>query len=111
MAKNIMPDIAKLLGVEINEEFKICNAVTGKVANNITCILDNRIVARRPTDLIGVWYTLDAEDDVATTCIVYRLVLAAITQMPLDLVKVIAGLAPVEMWYSRILNIKNNIDT
>ena len=39
-----------------------------------------------------------ADDDVATTCVIYRLVLAAITQMPLDLVKVIAGLASTDMW-------------
>lgn len=39
-----------------------------------------------------------ADDDVATTCKVYRVLLAAVDAMPKDLVAAIAGLASVEEW-------------
>ena len=61
-----------------------------------------RLTSHRLIDLSKAFGIVEsthrADDDVATTCLVYRLVLAAITQMPLNLVKVIAGLAPTEMW-------------
>lgn len=41
-----------------------------------------------------------ADDDVATTVLIYRLALAAITQMPFDLIKVIANLASQKNWPS-----------
>lgn len=47
MAKNIMPDIAKLLGVEINEEFelRVANQPLIKCTGTF-CITDNNIVGR-----------------------------------------------------------------
>lgn len=47
MAKNIMPDIAKLLGVEINEEFelRVVNQPLIKCTGTF-CITDNNIVGR-----------------------------------------------------------------
>lgn len=60
-----------------------------------------RLTSHRLLDLSKAFGVVEsthrADDDVASTCLIYRLVLAAITQMPLDLVKVIASLAPVEM--------------
>lgn len=47
MAKNIMPDIAKLLGVEINEEFELRVASQPLIKHTGTfCITDNNIVGR-----------------------------------------------------------------
>lgn len=54
MAKNIMPDIAKLLGVELNEEFelRIANQPLIKCTGTF-CITDNNIVGRTKNG--GVW--------------------------------------------------------
>lgn len=61
-----------------------------------------RLTSHRLIDLSKAFGVIEsthrADDDVATTCVLFRLVLAAITQMPLNLIQVIAGLAPVEMW-------------
>ena len=60
-----------------------------------------RLTSHRLIDLAKAFGVIEsthrADDYVATTCVIYRLVLAAITQMPLDLVKVIAGLASTDM--------------
>lgn len=48
MAKNIMPDIAKLLGVEINEDFELRIAEQPLIkCSGMFCITKNNIVARK----------------------------------------------------------------
>lgn len=57
MAKNIMPDIAKLLGVEINENFEI--RVTGETKTCGTlCITDNNIVIHSNND---IWISFNTD--------------------------------------------------
>lgn len=62
MNKNLIPEIAHLLGVEIGEEFEVFKAETGVVAKNKIRILDKKIVACSSDDVLGVWRTLDADD-------------------------------------------------
>lgn len=63
-----------------------------------------RLTSHRLIDLSKAFGVIEsthrADDDVATTCVIYRLALAAITQMPFDLVKTIANLASIKMWHS-----------
>lgn len=79
-----------------------------------------RLTSHRLIDLSKAFGVIEsthrADDDVATTCIIYRLVLAAITQMPYDLIRTIANLAPVEMWstgfvFKEMLNIIEDIES
>lgn len=57
MAKNIMPDIAKLLGVEINENFEI--RVTGETKTCGTlCVTDNNIVRHLNND---IWISFNTD--------------------------------------------------
>lgn len=60
-----------------------------------------RLTSHRLIDLSKAFGVIEsthrADDDVASTCELYRLALAGISQMPLDMVKVIAGIAPIEM--------------
>ncbi|MDO5329328.1 MAG: exonuclease domain-containing protein [Coriobacteriia bacterium] len=61
-----------------------------------------RLTSHRLIDLakaLGIQEsTHRADDDVATTCILYRLILACITEMPIELVKTISELADTDMW-------------
>lgn len=63
-----------------------------------------RLTSHRLIDLakaLGIQEsTHRADDDVATTCILYRYILAAITEMPIELVETIANLADIDMWPS-----------
>ncbi|RNL18713.1 DNA polymerase III subunit epsilon [Slackia faecicanis] len=61
-----------------------------------------RLSSHRLIDLVKAFdaplSTHRADADVEALCAVYRILLAAIAEMPLDLVEYIAGLAPVEEW-------------
>lgn len=61
-----------------------------------------RLKSHRLIDLVKAFdaplSTHRADADVEALCAVYRILLAAIQAMPLDLVEYIAGLAPVEEW-------------
>lgn len=61
-----------------------------------------RLKSHRLIDLVRAFdapiSTHRADADVEALCAVYRIMLAAIEAMPLDLVEYIAGLAPVEQW-------------
>ncbi|MDO4442667.1 MAG: helicase C-terminal domain-containing protein [Slackia sp.] len=61
-----------------------------------------RLTSHRLIDLVKAFdaplSTHRADADVEALCSVYRILLAAIQEMPLDLVEHIAGLAPVEEW-------------
>ena len=60
MAKNIMPDIAKLLGVEINEEFELRVARQSLIkCSGMFSITKNNIVARKNNG--DVWQPLISE--------------------------------------------------
>lgn len=73
-----------------------------------------RLTSHRLIDLSKAFGVVEsthrADDDVATTCIIYRLALAGISQMPYNLIKVIANLASVDMWstsyvFKQMLNV------
>ncbi|WP_251198276.1 helicase C-terminal domain-containing protein [Anaerotardibacter muris] len=61
-----------------------------------------RLNSHRLLDLVrafgGADSTHRADDDVAATCLVYRILLAAVAKMPESLVKHIANMADVERW-------------
>lgn len=61
-----------------------------------------RFTSHRLLDLVrafgGPESTHRADDDVAATCMVYRILLAAIATMPADLLRFIASFADVETW-------------
>ena len=61
-----------------------------------------RLKSHRLTDLVHAFgapaSTHRADDDVAATCVVYRILLAAIAHMPHSLVREIADMAPLEEW-------------
>lgn len=61
-----------------------------------------RMKSHRLLDLVrafgGPESTHRADDDVVSTCLVYRVLLAAVSQMPKDLVKHIASLRSVDEW-------------
>ena len=61
-----------------------------------------RLKGHRLTDLVHAFGTAEsthrADDDVAATCQVYRVLLAAVQAMPADLVHLIAGFADEEDW-------------
>lgn len=61
-----------------------------------------RLKGHRLIDLVHAFGTAEsthrADDDVAATCQVYRVLLAAVQAMPADLVHVIAGFATIEEW-------------
>ena len=61
-----------------------------------------RLRGHRLIDLVHAFGTTEsthrADDDVAATCQVYRVLLAAVQAMPADLVHLIAGFATVEEW-------------
>ncbi|MDO4532276.1 MAG: helicase C-terminal domain-containing protein [Coriobacteriia bacterium] len=61
-----------------------------------------RLRGHRLIDLVHAFGTKEsthrADDDVAATCQVYRVLLAAVKQMPADLIHVIAGFATIEEW-------------
>ena len=61
-----------------------------------------RLKGHRLIDLVHAFGTTEsthrADDDVAATCQVYRVLLAAVQCMPADLVHLIAGFATVEEW-------------
>lgn len=61
-----------------------------------------RLTSHRLIDLVRAFdaplSTHRADADVEALCAVYRILLAAIAEMPLDLVEYIAGLAPAEQW-------------
>ncbi|MDO4399712.1 MAG: helicase C-terminal domain-containing protein [Coriobacteriia bacterium] len=63
-----------------------------------------RLTGHRLTDLVHAFGTAEsthrADDDVAATCQVYRVLLAAVQAMPADLVHLIAGFATVDEWAS-----------
>ena len=63
-----------------------------------------RLRGHRLTDLVHAFGTTEsthrADDDVAATCQVYRVLLTAVQAMPADLVHLIAGFATVEEWPS-----------
>lgn len=78
-----------------------------------------RLTSHRLIDLAKAFSAVEsthrADDDVATTVQIYKLILAAITQMPYDMVKVIANLAGEEMWptsyvFKQMLNIMPQLD-
>ena len=61
-----------------------------------------RLRGHRLIDLVHAFGTTEsthrADDDVAATCQVYRVLLAAVQAMPADLIHLIAGFASVEEW-------------
>lgn len=61
-----------------------------------------RLRGHRLTDLVHAFGTAEsthrADDDVAATCQVYRVLLAAVSEMPASLVHLIAGFAQCEEW-------------
>lgn len=61
-----------------------------------------RFTSHRLLDLVrafgGPDSTHRADDDVAATCLVYRILLAAVDSMPQDLITAVAGMARVEDW-------------
>ncbi len=61
-----------------------------------------RLTSHRLLDLVrafgGPDSTHRADDDVAATCLVYRILLAAVAMMPADLVRAIAGMASQDEW-------------
>ena len=61
-----------------------------------------RLRSHRLIDLVHAFgapvSTHRADADVAATCVVYRILLAAITQMPKSLVAYIGGMAPLDQW-------------
>ncbi|MDO5043128.1 MAG: helicase C-terminal domain-containing protein [Slackia sp.] len=61
-----------------------------------------RLTSHRLIDLVRAFdaplSTHRADADVEALCAVYRILLAAVAEMPIDLVEHIAGLAPVEEW-------------
>lgn len=61
-----------------------------------------RLTSHRLLDLVrafgGPDSTHRADDDVAATCLVYRVLLAAVATMPADLVQAIAGMATQDEW-------------
>ena len=61
-----------------------------------------RLSSHRLIDLVKAFdaplSTHRADADVEALCAVYRILLAAVQEMPIDLVEYIAGLAPVEEW-------------
>lgn len=69
---------------------------------DLSRIVFPRLTSHRLIDLSKAFGLIEsthrADDDVATTCLLFRHILAGITQMPYDLVEVISNLAPVDMW-------------
>lgn len=59
MTKNIIPEIAKLLGVNIREQFRLSYNGVENIGLRI-CIDESRILARPDNDKICAWDTLDA---------------------------------------------------
>ena len=61
-----------------------------------------RLRSHRLTDLVHAFdappSTHRADEDVAATCVVYRILLAAVASMPRPLVRAIADMAPLEEW-------------
>ena len=61
-----------------------------------------RLKSHRLIDLVRAFdapvSTHRADDDVAATCVVYRVLLAAVASMPRELVNAIAGMAPLSEW-------------
>ena len=61
-----------------------------------------RLKSHRLIDLVHAFgapaSTHRADDDVAATCVVYRILLAAVASMPPRLVRAIADMAPIEDW-------------
>jgi len=61
-----------------------------------------RLKSHRLIDLVNAFgapaSTHRADDDVAATCVIYRILLAAVTQMPFELVEYIAGMCSAEQW-------------
>ena len=61
-----------------------------------------RLKSHRLIDLVRTFgaptSTHRADDDVAATCVVYRILLAAVASMPESLVRAIAGMAPLDEW-------------
>ena len=61
-----------------------------------------RLKSHRLIDLVQTFgapvSTHRADDDVAATCVVYRILLAAVASMPPSLVNYIANMAPLEQW-------------
>ena len=63
-----------------------------------------RLKSHRLIDLVHTFgapvSTHRADDDVAATCVVYRILLAAVSCMPLSLVEAIGSMVPLELWSS-----------
>lgn len=95
--------------VSFDKSFLTKHAAGYPLLENVWCdsldlarIVFPRLTSHRLIDLAKAFSATEsthrADDDVATTVEIYKLILAAITQMPYDLVKTIADLASVEMW-------------
>ena len=62
MSKNILPDIAKLLGVEINEEFGVRVTEQPIIQGGFdVCITEHNIVYRNKRDVNGIWQPLESD--------------------------------------------------
>ena len=61
-----------------------------------------RLKSHRLIDLVKAFgapvSTHRADDDVAATCVIYRILLAAVSAMPASLLRTIANMAPLEEW-------------
>jgi len=61
-----------------------------------------RLRSHRLIDLVRTFgapqSTHRADDDVAATCVIFRILLAAVSSMPLQLVEYIAGMCPADQW-------------
>lgn len=59
MSINLIPEIAKMLGVNIREEFRLSHNGVENIGLRV-CIDESRILARPDNDKICAWDTLDA---------------------------------------------------